>query len=191
MFRVAVLISGRGSNLAALLSATEQPNCTFSICAVISDKKEALGLEKAQAYGVPTFVVERRKEERTLAEFFHDLGDTIAAQKPDLIVLAGFMRIIPEGLIRRFEGKMINIHPSLLPAFKGMHAQRQALEAGVSEAGCTVHWVVPDVDAGEILAQAKVPVLPGDTEETLSARILKEEHRLLPQVVQQLAEGQL
>jgi phosphoribosylglycinamide formyltransferase-1 len=187
MLKLAVLISGRGSNLGAIINAIERGELAAEICGVISDNPEAKGLELARNHGVKSFVVERKRSERTLQEFFRELTDTVVGLSPDLVVLAGFMRIVPTEMVEKFEGRMINIHPSLLPAFKGLHAQRQALEAGVKFAGCTVHYVVPEVDAGEIIAQAVVPVLPDDTEESLSARILVEEHKLLPAVIKEIA----
>jgi len=185
MFRVAVLISGRGSNLGALIRAAA--NQSYEICGVISDKAEAGGLSLARENLIPTFVIERKKEERTLTEFFQEISNKLHEINPDLVVLAGFMRILPSQMIQQFERRMINIHPSLLPDFKGMNAQKQALLAGVSKTGCTVHYVVGDVDAGEIIAQSEVPILATDTEETLTLRILEAEHRLLPQVVAELA----
>lgn len=191
-FRIVVLISGRGSNLEALLQAIEQVSPPWGqVAAVVSDKRHALGLEHARKRDIETLVVPRRAKERSNQEFQRQLAQEVERFQPDLIVLAGFMRILTAEFVSRFPGRIINIHPSLLPNFRGLHAQQQALDAGAAESGCTVHYVVPEVDAGPIIGQRSVPVLPEDTEDTLSARILKEEHQLLPRVVKEIALGNI
>lgn len=191
MFKIVVLISGRGSNLNALMDALAASKLQAKIVGVISDKADAAGIELARSNNIETKIVERKKQERSLLEFFKELIDATAAFNPDLIILAGFMRIIPDEMIHLFEGKMINIHPSLLPAFPGLRAQKQALDAGVKFAGCTVHYVDSTLDGGAIIGQAVVPVLANDDEESLSSRILKEEHKLLPAVVKAIIEGRV
>jgi phosphoribosylglycinamide formyltransferase-1 len=181
-----ILISGRGSNMEALLEA----RLPARVAAVISNNPKARGLVTAQARGLATAVVDHRAFPDRAA-FDTALAAEIDRHRPDLIVLAGFMRILTETFIARYRGRLINIHPSLLPAFTGLHTHRRALEAGVRVHGCTVHFVAPEVDSGPIIAQAAVPVLPGDTEERLAARVLAEEHRIYPQVVRWLCEGRL
>lgn len=191
MFRIAVLLSGRGSNFRAIFDDLNARPLSAQIIGVISDNPKADGIAFAQSNNLPCFVVERRKKELSLEDFFSNLTKTVSDLAPDLIVLAGFMRLLPKDLVLAFDGKIINIHPSLLPAFKGLRAQQQALNAGVTQAGCTVHYVVPEMDSGAIIEQATVPVLPGDTEESLSARILAEEHILYPAVVRKIVEGKI
>ncbi len=181
-----ILISGRGSNMEALLEA----RLPARIAAVISNDPRARGLVTARARGIATAVVDHRAFPDR-ASFDATLAAEIDRHRPDLVVLAGFMRILTESFIERYRGRLINIHPSLLPAFTGLHTHRRALEAGVRAHGCTVHFVAPEVDSGPIIAQAAVPVLPGDTEEQLAARVLVEEHRLYPQVVRWFCEDRL
>lgn len=185
MYRVAVLISGRGSNLGALLNA----KLPVAFVGVISNRPGAGGLDIAAAHGVPTQVIDHKSFSSREA-FDNALGDALESLNPDLIVQAGFMRILGARFVQRFAGRMINIHPSLLPAFPGLDTHGQALRAGVKLHGCTVHLVTEALDAGPIITQAAVPVLPGDDEATLSARVLTQEHRLLPAVVRALATGQ-
>ncbi len=154
---------------------------------VASNDPAAKGLEKAAALGVPVAAVDHRPYGRDRAAFEAALTRKIDAAAPDILCLAGFMRILTPGFIRRYEGRMLNIHPSLLPKYPGLHTHARALAAGDTEAGCTVHEVTADLDAGPILGQARVPVLPGDTEETLAARVLTEEHRLYPQVLRRFS----
>jgi phosphoribosylglycinamide formyltransferase-1 len=187
IFKLVVLISGRGSNMEALAKTIKVEQLPIQIALVLSDQAQAKGLEIAKNYNLPTALLERRPKEISAEEYANLLVQKVREAEPDLIVLAGFMRILHPIFIQAFEGKIINIHPSLLPDFKGLHAQRQALEAGVKEAGCTVHLVTEELDAGEILGQTTVPVFTDDTEESLSARILVEEHKLLPKVVKELA----
>lgn len=188
-FRIVVLISGRGSNLEALVRSIKLWKEPIEVAAVVSDKSSAGGLKFAESEGIPTVVVPRLAKERSSEDFNTALADAVEAFTPDLVVLAGFMRIVLPQFISRFPNKIINIHPALLPSFRGLHGQAQALAAGVKLAGCTVHYVIPDVDAGPIIAQAAVPVMPEDSEETLSTRILKREHQLLPAVVHAIARG--
>ena len=186
MKRIAILISGRGSNMQALLEAT----LPGKVSVVVSNNPEAAGLLVAREKGVPTAVVNHR-DYADRASFERTLGEAIDAYSPDLLVLAGFMRILTPQFVQRYAGRSINIHPSLLPAFTGIHTHRRALEEGVRLHGCTVHFVTPELDHGPIIAQAAVPVLPDDTESTLAARVLREEHRILPQVVRWFLEDKL
>ncbi len=185
--RVVIFISGRGSNMEALIKAAEAPDSPYGVVLVLSDKKKAAGLDIAKSHNIPTVVIPRLTKERSKEDYNTLLAETIIPYKPDLVCLAGFMRVVTKEFISHFPGKIINIHPSLLPNFKGLNAQQQAIGAGVSESGCTVHYVNEEVDAGEIIAQAKVPVLPTDTAETLAARILIQEHILYTKVVTALA----
>lgn len=156
---------------------------------VLSNDPAAKGLERAAAMGVATAAVDHRPFGRDRAAFEEALLKPLAEAQPDVICLAGFMRILTPGFIRRFEGRMLNIHPSLLPKYPGLHTHQRAIDAGDAEAGCTVHEVTAELDAGPVLGQARVPVLPGDTAETLAARVLVEEHRLYPAVLRQFAGG--
>ena len=190
-FRVVVFISGRGSNFEALAEHIEANNLPIEVCLVLSDKKNAAGLEIAKSKGIETAVVKRRAKEQTTEEFNLALAEVVKPYKPDLIVLAGFMRVLKAEFISVFPNKVINIHPSLLPAFKGLDVQQRAIDAGVKESGCTVHMVVEEVDSGPILGQSAVPVLEDDTADILAARILKTEHKLLPKVVEEIASGKI
>ena len=183
---IVILISGRGSNMEALLDA----RLPARIAAVISNNPQARGLGTAQSRGIATAVVDHRAFPDRAA-FDAALAAEIDRHRPDLVVLAGFMRILTEPFIARYRGRLINIHPSLLPTFTGLDTHRRALAAGVQIHGCTVHFVAPEVDSGPIIAQAAVPVLPGDTEEQLAARVLAEEHRIFPQAVRWFIEGKL
>lgn len=183
-----VLVSGRGSNLQAILDAIEDGRLAAEVAMVISDAPDASALGRAEMAGVPAYCVKRR-DYSSRAEFEAALADRAEGAGPDLIVLAGFMRVLGPRFLDRFPGKVINIHPSLLPSFRGLDAQRQALEAGVRYAGCTVHFVDYGVDSGPIIDQRVVPVLPGDDVETLSARILEQEHDLLVDVIRRLGAG--
>ena len=188
--KVGVLISGRGSNMAALIRAAEAADYPAEIACVVSNKADAPGLAIATAAGVPTAVVSHRDHPDREA-FDRAVSAELERHGVGFVVLAGFMRIFSPWFPTRWAGRLINIHPSLLPAFKGMHVHRQALEAGVRLSGCTAHLVTPDLDSGPIIAQAAGPILPDDTEETLSARILRQEHRLYPLVVRWFAEGRI
>jgi phosphoribosylglycinamide formyltransferase-1 len=181
-----ILISGRGSNMEALLKA----GLPVRHAAVISNEPGARGLAAAAQNGVATATVDHRKFPDRAA-FDAALAAEIDRHRPDLVALAGFMRILTDGFVARYGGRLVNIHPSLLPAFPGLHTHRRALEAGVRVHGCTVHFVTPAVDSGPIIAQAAVPVLPGDTEERLAARVLAEEHRIYPQAIRWICDGRV
>ena len=181
--RVAILISGRGSNMRALIEAARAPDYPGEIVLVVSSVPDAEGLAFARTAGIGTAVVDKTRFGRTDADreaFDAELDATLERAQVAFICLAGFMRILSTTFVRKWEGRIINIHPSLLPAFRGLKPQAQALAAKVSVSGCTVHYVVPELDAGPTIAQAEVPVLPADTVETLSDRILEAEHHLYP-----------
>jgi phosphoribosylglycinamide formyltransferase-1 len=187
---IVVLISGRGSNLQAILDATRAGRLPVAIRAVISNNPRATGLERARATGVPTEIVDHRAYgERT--EFDTALMQAIDRYAPRLVALAGFMRILGPGFIDHYGGRLLNVHPSLLPAFKGLDTHTRALAAGVSQHGASVHFVTNDLDGGPIIIQARVAVLPGDTPETLAARVLDEEHRIYPLAIQWCVEERL
>jgi phosphoribosylglycinamide formyltransferase-1 len=186
--RVAILISGGGSNMLALVRDMVGDHPARPVL-VASNDPAAMGLEKASALGIPVAAVDHRPYGRDRGAFEAALADRIDATAPDILCLAGFMRILTPGFIRRYEGRMLNIHPSLLPKYPGLHTHARALAAGDREAGCTVHEVTAELDAGPILGQARVAVLPGDTEETLAARVLTMEHRLYPAVLRRFAAG--
>lgn len=181
--RVVVLISGRGSNLRALLQA----DLPVTFAAVISNRADAGGLAIAAAHGVPTQVLAHQAY-ADRAAYDGALAQAIDAHAPDLVVLAGFMRVLTADFVRRYHGRMINIHPALLPAFPGLNTHARALAAGVRVHGCTVHFVTAEVDAGPIIAQAAVPVRAGDDAQTLAARVLRQEHRLFPTVLRWFAQ---
>ncbi len=187
---VVVLISGRGSNLQAIIDEMQAGRLPIRIAAVVSNKPAAAGLERARAAGIKTQVIDHRNFPSRTA-FEQALMETIDAHAPQLVVLAGFMRILGADFINHYRGRMINIHPSLLPAFPGLDTHARALESGALEHGATVHFVSDEVDGGPIIAQAVVPVLPDDTVETLQARVLKEEHRLYPRAIRWFVEGRL
>jgi phosphoribosylglycinamide formyltransferase 1 len=186
--KLGVLVSGSGSNLQALLDACAQPGFPAEVALVVSNVPTAFALERAKKAGVPAVVLEH-KAFGSRADFEKALVEKLVSAGVEWVCLAGFMRLLGVDFLGRFAGKVLNIHPSLLPAFPGLHAQRQALERGVKVAGCTVHFVDPGMDTGPIIAQAVVPVLPGDDEAALTARILKEEHRLYPLVVKLVSTG--
>lgn len=186
--RTAVLISGRGSNLAALIDAAKAPDYPAQIALVFSNRADAAGLDVARAAGIPVTVISH-KDFVSREDFDAAIDAVLRAAGIELIAEAGFMRIHSEWFVNRWLGRMINIHPSLLPAFPGIRVHQQALDAGVAESGCTVHFMVPALDSGPIIAQARVPVLPGDTVETLAARILVEEHRIYPEALRRVAAG--
>ncbi len=187
--RVAVLASGSGTNLQAILDAVDARTLDAEVVLVFSDKREAHALARAAKAGVPTEVSGATSKDREAYD--RQASALILKYTPDVLVFAGYMRIVTKAFVERFPDRIINIHPALLPAFPGMHAQRQALDAGVKVTGCTTHFVRAEVDAGPIILQACVPVEEGDTEATLAARILGEEHKLLPRTVQLFAEGRL
>ena len=188
--RITVLISGRGSNLAALIDAANAGAIDGAVTQVISNRPDAKGLGIAERNGIATRVVDHRSF-ASRGAFDAALADAIDASEPDLIVLAGFMRILGTPFVTRYAGRMLNIHPSLLPAYPGTGTHARALADRVARHGCTVHFVTPDVDGGPIVAQADVPVLPGDDAESLAARVLEAEHRLLPQVVGWFCAGRI
>lgn len=187
--RVGVLISGRGSNMVSLAEAAQAPGYPAEIALVISNIPDVAGLDRARGFGIATATVDHRPFGKDREAFEQAVDELLRVNQIDLLVLAGFMRILTPWFVKRWEGRMINIHPSLLPLFKGTHTHRQALEAGVAEHGCSVHFVVPELDAGPVILQAKVPVLPGDDEETLSQRVLVEEHKLYPAALAEVASG--
>jgi phosphoribosylglycinamide formyltransferase-1 len=187
--RVAILISGRGSNMVALVEAARAPDYPAEIVVVISNRPDAPGLECARAAGVKTQAIDH-KGFATREAFDAAVEARLLEEGIEIVCHAGFMRIQSDAFATRWLGRQLNIHPSLLPAFKGLHPQQQALDAGVRIAGCTVHYVTPELDAGPIIAQAAVPVLSGDTAETLAARILTAEHGLYPLALQLVAGGQ-
>ena len=174
----------------AIVNACAQEGWPARIAAVISNKAEATGLRFAADRGIATASVDHRQFD-TREAFDAELARTIDGFKPDLVVLAGFMRILTEGFVRHFEGRMLNIHPSLLPAFPGLHTHQRAIDAGCKLAGATVHFVTPELDHGPIVAQAAVPVLAGDTPESLAKRVLKQEHAVYPRAVRWFVEGSL
>lgn len=186
--KIAVLISGRGSNLKALLGACADPDYPAEIALVISNKPKADGLEFARAAGVTQAVIDHRDFE-TREEFDAAVTERLRAANIDYVCLAGFMRMLSPDFVDEWRGRLINIHPSLLPAFRGLHVQERTLDSGVKIAGCTVHFVSAEMDAGPIVGQAAVPVLPGDTVESLSARILEQEHRLYPAALRLIVDG--
>jgi len=188
--RTALLISGRGSNMAALIEAAKAPDYPAEIVGVFSNKPTAAGLDFARANGIPTAVASHKDYESREA-FDAQIEQILGGWHADFVCLAGFMRIFSDGFAARWTGRMINIHPSLLPKYKGLHPQQQALDAGDSESGCTVHWMTPELDAGPAILQRRVPVLAGDTAETLGARILAEEHKAYPEALRLLASGQV
>ena len=190
MKSVLILISGRGSNMEALLAAVARNELPVRVAAVISNRPDAKGLETAAAQGIPIAVVDHKAYAGREA-FDGALAACIDGYAPDLVILAGFMRILTEGFVRRYEGRLLNIHPSLLPSFPGLHTHQRALEEGVRIHGCTVHFVTPALDHGPVIVQAAVPVLDGDDEAALAARVLQQEHIVYPLAVRWFAEGRL
>jgi phosphoribosylglycinamide formyltransferase-1 len=189
--RVAILISGRGSNMAALIEAARQKDYPAEIALVVSNRTEAGGLDKAKASGIPTVVIESQPFGKDRAAFEKALEAALGQYGIELICLGGFMRLFTADFVQRWYGKMLNIHPSLLPSFPGLDPHGQALNAGVKISGATVHFVIPKTDAGPIVMQGAVPVRDDDTVETLSARILEVEHRIYPEALRLLASGRL
>ncbi len=188
--RVVVFISGGGSNMLALAKAASEPDFPAEIVGVISDKADAGGLAKAAALGIPAFSFVRKDYASKDAHEAAILS-ALESLSPDIICLAGYMRLLSAAFINRYEGRIINIHPSLLPLFPGLHTHQRAIDAGMTEAGCTVHFVTEGMDEGPVILQAKVPVLPGDTAEALAARVLVEEHRTYPAALRLIAEGKV
>jgi len=190
MKNIVILISGRGSNMEAVVRALEAEGWPARVAAVISNKPDAGGLAFAQARGIPTAVVSN-KDYATRAEFDARLQEVIDTFQPDLVVLAGFMRILTGPFVEHYAGRMLNIHPSLLPLFPGLHTHQQALDAGMQEHGATVHFVTAELDHGPSVLQATIPVLPGDTPDLLAARLLVEEHKIYPRAVRLFVEDRL
>ncbi len=188
--KIGVVVSGRGSNLQSIIDHIAEGKLNVEIAVVVSDHKEAFALERAAKAGIPTAVVER-KGCKDKAEFEDKIDAALRKAGAEVVVLAGFMRILTGHFISRWEHKIINIHPALLPSFKGLDAQGQAVDYGVKVAGCTVHFVDEGTDTGPIILQKVVPVLDDDTEDTLAARILVEEHKALPEAIQLWADGKL
>jgi phosphoribosylglycinamide formyltransferase 1 len=188
--RVAILISGRGSNMQALIQAANSPDYPAEIVGVFSNKADAPGLEYARNHGIPT-VTASHKAYPTREAFDAEIDRVLAGWRTDIVCLAGFMRIFSTPFAQKWTGRMLNIHPSLLPKFKGLHPHQQALDAGETVHGCTVHWVIPALDDGPTILQAEVPILPGDTAETLAARTLIAEHQLYPKALELLALGRV
>jgi phosphoribosylglycinamide formyltransferase-1 len=184
--RVAILISGRGSNMAALIDAAKDSAYPAEIALVLSNRPEAGGIETARNVGIATAVVDHKKF-RDRAAFEHEVQNVLETHRIDIVCLAGFMRLLTPWLISRWDGRMLNIHPALLPAFKGLDTHARAIAAGAKEHGATVHFVVPEMDSGPIIEQASVPVLPDDTPETLAARVLKIEHEIYPRALKRIA----
>ena len=189
MTRVGVLFSGRGSNMAALLDAAATPGFPAQVAIVLSNQPHAPGLTLAAARGTEALCIDHRPYGRDRAAHEAAIDAALRARGVNLVCLAGYMRLLTPFLVQAWAGRMLNIHPSLLPAFRGLHPHAQALAAGVALHGCTVHLVTEETDAGPILAQAAVPVLPGDTEDTLAARVLAQEHLLYAAALRQLIEG--
>jgi phosphoribosylglycinamide formyltransferase-1 len=190
MKRIVILISGRGSNMQAMLKVAAAEHWPAHIAAVISNQPNAAGLDVARAAGIATSAINHR-DYPDREQFDAALAELIDQHSPDLIVLAGFMRILTPGFVNRFFGRLINIHPSLLPSFPGLHTHQQAIDAGVKVHGATVHFVTAELDHGPIISQATVPVLDDDTEDTLAARVLEQEHRIYPQAVRDLMSDTL
>ena len=187
---IVVLLSGSGSNLQAIIDRIEDGSVNARICAVISNRPDAFGLQRAQRANIPTELIDH-SQYNDRESFDAQLIKTIEKYQPELIVLAGFMRILTDDFVNHFYGKMINIHPSLLPKYRGLHTHRRALEAGDNEHGLSIHYVSGELDGGPIILQTTVPVHDGDTEEVLAQRVLQQEHQAYPKVIQWFAEKRL
>lgn len=190
LLRVVVLVSGRGSNLKAIAARADAGELPVCIEAVVSDRADAGALEWARVRGIATFVLSPR-DFPDRETYGRALGDLVESHAPQLVVLAGFMRILSDEFVLRFAGRMLNIHPSLLPRYPGLHTHRRALEAGEREHGASVHFVTPELDGGPVVLQARVPVLPGDDADSLAARVLREEHVIYPRCIGWFAAGRL
>ena len=190
MQRIVVLISGRGSNMQALVERCDEEGWPARVVAVVSNRPDASGLAWAAQRGLATAAVDHRRHAER-ASFDEALAEAVLAHEPHLVVLAGFMRVLGPGFVGRFEGRLLNIHPSLLPAFPGLHTHRRALETGCKVAGATVHFVTPELDHGPIVIQSVVPVFPDDDEALLAARVLATEHVIYPRAVRWFVTGQL
>lgn len=187
---IVVLVSGGGTNLQSIIDAVQSQELPVDIRAVISNRTGAYGLERAAQAGIPGEVL-NHKDFPDRESYDRALIDLIDRYTPGLVVLAGFMRILSDDFVRHYEGRMVNIHPSLLPKYRGLNTHQRCLEAGDAEHGATVHFVTPELDAGPVIIQARVPVKPGDSPEALAARVLKEEHRIYPTAIRWFAEGRL
>jgi phosphoribosylglycinamide formyltransferase-1 len=189
--RVGVLISGRGSNMAALIAAAKAPDYPAEIALVLSNRPDAAGLQSAQTEGIATAVVDHTRFGKDRLAFEHAMQAELEKHKIELVCLAGFMRLLTPAFVGRWPNRMLNIHPALLPSFKGLNTHERALAAGVKLHGATVHFVVPEMDAGPIIAQGAVPVRDDDTEESLAARVITVEHRLYPLALRLVADGKV
>jgi phosphoribosylglycinamide formyltransferase-1 len=189
--RVAILISGRGSNMLALIEAAQDPGYPAEIALVVSNEPAAEGLARATAAGIATEVVDHRPFGKDREAFERALQRVLEMSRIEIVCLAGFMRLLTPWFVRQWHGRLINIHPALLPAFKGLDTHARALKAGAREHGATAHFVVPEMDSGPVIVQGAVPVLEGDTEAALAARVLEVEHRIYPRALRLLAEGRL
>jgi phosphoribosylglycinamide formyltransferase-1 len=187
--RVAVLISGRGSNMTALIEAAKDPTYPAEIVLVLSNIPDAGGLQIAKAAGIGTVVIDHKRYGKDRAAFEAAMQSVLEQHKIEIVCLAGFMRILTAGFVEKWRGRMLNIHPALLPAFKGLDTHKRALEAKVKQHGATVHFVVPEMDSGPVILQGAVEVRPDDTEVSLAARVLTVEHRIYPEALKMLAEG--
>lgn len=186
--RVAILISGGGSNMVSLVEDMTGDHPAQPVL-VLSNRADAGGLEKAKAQGIPTAVVDHRPFGADRPAFEDALNHVLDQARPDIICLAGFMRVLTEGFVSRWQGKMLNIHPSLLPKYKGLHTHQRAIDAGDTEAGCSVHEVTAELDGGQVLGQVRVPIVPADTADSLAAKVLVQEHMLYPLILRRFAEG--
>jgi phosphoribosylglycinamide formyltransferase 1 len=186
--RVAILISGRGSNMAALIAAARDKHYPAEIVLVVSNRPDAGGLQSARAHGIATATVDHKTYGKDRGAFERELHGALQTHRIEIVCLAGFMRVLTPLLVGLWDGRMLNIHPSLLPAFKGLHTHERALEAGAKTHGASVHFVVPDMDAGPVIAQGAVDVLAGDNAQTLAARVLAVEHRLYPLALRLVAQ---
>jgi phosphoribosylglycinamide formyltransferase 1 len=189
--RVAVLISGRGSNMVALIEAAKAPDYPAEIVLVVSNVPDAAGLARARQDGIATAVIDHRTFGKDREAFERALDEELQARRIEIVCLAGFMRLLTSWFVKRWSGRMLNVHPALLPQFKGLHTHRRALEAGVERHGATVHFVVPEMDSGPIIAQDSVAVAKDDTEATLAARVLEVEHRIYPDALRLVADGRV
>ena len=189
--RVAVLISGRGSNMVALIEAAKAKDYPAEIVLVVSNLPDASGLDRAREDSIATAVVDHRKFGKDREAFERALDDELKAHRIELVCLAGFMRLLTPWFVTHWSGRLLNIHPALLPQFKGLHTHRRAIEAGAERHGATVHFVVPEMDAGPIIVQDSIPILKSDTEETLATRVLAVEHRIYPQALRLVAEDRV
>lgn len=184
--KVGILISGRGSNMMALVEATRDPACPYDVALVASDKTDAPGLTFATERGIPTFALSPKGVGKPVYEA--EIDRALRKASVEVIALAGYMRLLSDDFVAKWRGRIVNIHPSLLPNYKGLDTHARAIEAGDAEAGCSVHVVTEELDAGEVLGQARVPILPGDTPECLAARVLVEEHRLYPKTLAEFVQ---